>query len=119
MQRFQILGLLSMFFIINACSNDEIPEDTTPCDNTGYTFLNEVKPIIDATCAYEGCHNGSPAAPGNYLSYDGMVSSFNGLFQERTLIKRNMPPSYATGQTSLTQEQIDILECWKEDGFPE
>jgi hypothetical protein len=43
-------------------------------------------------------------------------------FVDRVLISRNMPPDYANefgGPTMLTEEQLTILTCWAQDGFPE
>jgi len=30
-----------------------------------------------------------------------------------------MPPSYAAGATSLSEEEINLLKCWEQNGFSE
>jgi hypothetical protein len=102
---------------LSQCTNDQLEVVTTECtDDIAYT--TSVKPIIDETCAYVDCHDGGPSAPGDYSTYRGMVSFLTeDLFVDRTIIVRDMPPNYADGQTSLTSEQLNILNCWIENGY--
>lgn len=85
-----------------------------------------VKEIIDASCAYAGCHNGAGSGPGNYTTYDGLSNILNsGLFSTRVFeLKDNpdigMPPDYATGgPVDLTDAELTILMDWVDSGAPE
>ena len=86
-----------------------------------YTYNQDVKAIIDASCAYAGCHVAGFAL-GNHTSYSTLKPQLdNGQFKKRVLDERTMPPSYAPDDKpkSLTEEQINIISCWAEDGYPE
>ena len=103
------------------CSNDD--------DKCNYTYENGVKEIIDRSCAYAGCHAGAEASmwvPDNSVdqtNYEGMLENLNsGEFENRTLILRNMPDTMWTPDDRpqiLTEEEIEILTCWKDNGYPE
>ena len=102
-------------------------ESSDPCDDMGATYNEAVKSIIDNTCAYAGCHDGSnsnpymPAESGDYTTYEGMQANLeNGKFTERVLETMNMPnPAFVPSgrPASLTTEEIAVLTCWKDNGF--
>ncbi len=100
------------------CSFDKAEMTMLQCEDE-VTYQNTVKPIIDGSCAYNGCHDGSSEAPGNFTNYGGMLNWLqNDLFEQRVIINRDMPPADATGPTELSSEQIRILRCWLQDGYP-
>ncbi len=120
------LGLLSGAICFSACTSDTTePADDAQCGTLAtVTYTNSVKAIIDASCAYAGCHAGS--APGDYTTFAGMQNVIdNGKFQERVITLRadaniGMPPDYATaGPTDLTQAELETIQCWIEDGYQE
>ncbi len=111
------ITLFFIFFLVS-CSKDKLAPPDFSCDPQP-TYNSDVDNIINSSCAYAGCHDGS-SAPGNFGSYatlSGFLSPT--LFERRALVLRDMPPQEATGPTSLTEEQIQILSCWVEDGYPE
>lgn len=79
--------------------------------NTGISFANEIKTIIDTNCAVSGCHNGSLGEPRNWSVFATLKSNAANV-KERTANK-SMPPA---GKTALTSEQIAKIACWVEDG---
>lgn len=89
------------------------------------TYDDSVKPIIDLTCAYAGCHNGTPGVPGDYSSFDGLIVDIeNGSFFRRVVDSRDdpvlgMPPDRAPGPTELSPEQFQLILCWVDNGYPE
>lgn len=89
------------------------------------TYDASVKPIIDASCAYAGCHNGTPGVPGDYSTYAGLSNDIeNGFFYRRVVEIRDdpvlgMPPNRATGPTDLTEEEFQLILCWVENEYPE
>ncbi len=119
--------LLGVTLVFTACSSDELPPPYVPtfCETQMVTYDNQIAPIIASSCGYVGCHDGSNA-PGNYDSYAGLQGIINdGKFKSRVIDVREdpemgMPPDYATdGPMDLTDEQIELIQCWINDGYPE
>lgn len=117
-----MLSLLAILFMTSSCGKDD--------DSCGQTYNGEVKAIIEKSCAYSGCHSGGDDASmfiqdgsKDYTSYAGMLANLNsGSFKERTLDSLNMPPAFFTPADrpqELTAAELEILNCWAEDGYPE
>ncbi len=118
--------------LFSSCSNDELPPPQTPefCDTIVASYNTNVKTIIDESCAYSGCHDGSGGlGPGNYNSYNGLTGVLDaGTFRSRVIgLKEDatigMPPNqsvYAESKKDdLTEEELRIIECWLDVGYPE
>ena len=116
---------ISFCFLIASCTNDKVVPAMSDCDNISPTWDDGVDDIVMLTCAYAGCHVGGTSAPGNYLTYNGILSVLNnGSFKERVFdIKDNpilgMPPDNSNGPKDLTEDQLNTLSCWMESDFPE
>lgn len=82
---------------------------TVPRGQTGVSYQTVIKPIINASCAISGCHNGDNGAPRNWTIYDNVHNNAQNI-KTRTENK-SMP---LTG--SLTQDQISLIACWVDDG---
>lgn len=119
-----LLCALCFCFMQTSC-DDETPAD--PCDNLSATYNGAVKGIINGTCAYDGCHNGTslliPDAATDFTTYSGLQASLNASkFGQRALVDKDMPnasfvpPGFPT---SLTDDQLAILQCWADNGYPE
>lgn len=111
--------LFVMIFFLFSCTKDKlVPVESNCLDEVTYDL--QVEEIINTTCAYSGCHDGSGSAPGDYRTYQAMRPWLTpAQFEERTLIIRDMPPNYAEGPTSLTQEEINTLTCWVLNSYNE
>ncbi|MEM7575637.1 MAG: hypothetical protein AAF433_22225 [Bacteroidota bacterium] len=72
-----------------------------------------VDAIIRSNCAVSGCHNGNVSPD---LRNASTIRDRANRIQTRTGA-RSMPPS-SSGR-SLTQNQIDAIQCWVEDGAPQ
>ena len=89
------------------------------------TYTVDIKEIIDLSCAYSGCHLDS--SPGRFDSYSGLLPYLqDNTFRQRVLIQRGdpttgMPPNFAPSgrPINLTSEELMIIECWLNAGFPE
>lgn len=123
---FVLTVLVCFMFLEQSCESDSLPEPAPPtfCDTTEATYLTTVKPIIDQSCAISGCHLPGTSAPGNFTFYVGLEGYFDGdqleqrIFLETDPLLR-MPPINSPPEAMLSQEQMDILECWIDAGYPE
>ena len=126
MTKFKFLTLFMFMLslgVIVSCSDDE-EEQQDPCDDITATYDSTVKTIIDGSCAYSGCHDGTggnssiPSGANDYTSYAGLKASLDGgSFNTRALVSKNMPPTGAMPE--LTAAQLEVLTCWHEAGYPE
>ena len=88
------------------------------------------------SCAYFGCHVDNGVSPAtNFHSYEGLsnyllLADNMAEFRSRVLedLKDNtilgMPPDLSptypnSMKDNLTQEELEIIECWLDAGFPE
>ncbi len=87
---------------------------TVPRGSTGISYQTEIKPILEASCTrFSGCH-GSGTGPRDW-------TNFANVKREAALIKtrtgnRSMPINPGP---ALTQQQIDAIACWVDDGANE
>lgn len=124
------ISLLTLLFagllIYSSCGDDD--EDT--CETFTATYNGDVKAIIDSSCAYSGCHSGGstansfiPIGSNDFTTFASLKPGLDsGVFNARALVARNMPPSAnvpAGFPTELTPEQLEILTCWHNAGYPE
>ena len=111
-----LLALIIIFSV--SCTRDQISEVESECGEE-VSYEEQIKPIIDISCAYAGCHGGG--APGNFSTYDGISDYIGGkLIGRRVLIERSMPPNYAIiGPVRLSDEELELFQCWVQAGYPE
>ncbi|NND09172.1 MAG: 2-polyprenyl-6-methoxyphenol hydroxylase [Saprospiraceae bacterium] len=109
------LFVIFLILAIASCTKDtEDPmDDAKDCSSTTATYSGDIKAIIDGNCATAGCHNGSTSLP--------VFDSFDGVFAKRSAIRsrviaKTMPPS---GKPDLSQAQIDMIDCWVQNGAAE
>jgi len=114
-----ILGSLFLIQVTQtSCTNDKLPDPATIadpfCDSLQVTYDLQIKPIIDASCAFTGCHvQGFPW--GNYSSFDGLVPYLNdSKFKKEVINSMNMPQGF-----SLSATDFELVECWVNKNYPE
>ena len=103
-----------------ACnSDDDNPEpEGIDCTGSDPSYMNDILPIVNATCALAGCHEAG-FVNGDFTTYDGLKSKVdNGSLLQRAVEDKEMPPANSNGPTELTEEQIKLFNCWIEDGAP-
>ncbi len=81
---------------------------TIPQGFTGISWTNEIKPLLETKCAISGCHNG--VSRSNDFRQYASAKSFSKNIKSKTQ-DRSMP-----FDGKLTQDQIDIIGCWVDDG---
>lgn len=76
----------------------------------GTSYENHVKAIITNNCAVSGCHNGSNGSIANFSTFSTVKNHASKI--KITTQNKSMPP----GDRTITQEQIDLIACWVDDG---
>ncbi len=113
--------LLNFFAFLPSCTYEKRPPamPSMACDTLMPTYANEVKPVIDMNCSYAGCHSAG-ASIGDFTHYSSMKSRLDGgQFETRVLFIKDMPPPYASGPKELSTDELNLLECWLQNGYPE
>jgi hypothetical protein len=80
---------------------------TVPRGFSGVSWTNEIKPIMENSCASSGCHNGS--------SRPDLRKFENAKFYAKSIKSKTQDRSMPREGT-LTQQQIDLIACWVDDG---
>lgn len=82
------------------------------CDTVNISFAGSIQPILDAKCATTGCHAPGGTGPGDFTGYtDTKLKVDNGSFENRTLVRKDMPP---TGP--LTSCELKKMQEWVDAG---
>ncbi|WP_291720870.1 SprB repeat-containing protein [Bernardetia sp.] len=94
-------------------------KDTENCEataevtlTTGVNYVDNVASIINTNCAISGCHSGGQAP--SLTSFDEVSRNSSRVLARAS--SRSMPPQ--SSGLSLTDEEIQLIECWVEDGTP-
>ncbi len=106
---------LIVFYSFFSCKQDTLPVPEVPtfCDSITANYNETVKAIIDAKCSVAGCHLNTQNP--NLNNYTQVFGSSDRI-AVRALDLKTMPQQ---GMPQLTEDEIKILTCWKEAGFPE
>nr|WP_294858551.1 hypothetical protein [uncultured Fluviicola sp.] len=79
---------------------------TPVCDGTNATYNNTVKSIVNSNCV--SCHS-------SYSSYSGLSGiTGSGLFTQHVLTDQDMPKG-----SSLSSDQLNKIQCWVNNGYPQ
>ncbi len=98
-----LFGAAILLTLFSACK-----KYNAKCDGSNPTYNAEVKSIINANCTNSGCHP-------SYNSYNGLRAILNnGNFSKEVLENQSMPQG-----GSLSNSELDLLQCWHENGYPE
>jgi hypothetical protein len=103
---------LCIFF--QSCVDHNLPEpEIDECVAT-ISFANDIKPIIDTSCALTGCHNGDNGADKNWTVFSNFQT-------KRANVKDRITrpvgtPGHMPAAGSITDEQIQTIVCWVDQG---
>ena len=91
-------------------------KDNTGCETnqkikvlSGISFNDQIKPIIETSCAINNCHNGNQFPD---------FRQFNNIQSNAAKIKELTGNRTMPDEGTLTQNQIDMIACWVDDGAP-
>jgi hypothetical protein len=81
-----------------------------PRGNTGVSYASDIKPIMTLACALPQCHDASEGDR-SWTTYDKVKAN------AANIKFRTADKSMPTGSgPKLTQEQINLIACWVDDG---
>lgn len=115
MQRL-VRSLFCLSLVLVVCLDACVYHDVSNyvCTET-YTFADDIQPIIQTKCAISGCHNGDMGPDLNWTDFQQFHKRVaSGLVKYR-VTHRIMPPSFSP-EGPLTQEQINAIACWSDQG---
>jgi len=110
--------LVCLYLFSTSCGKD--PVDTVDCTGLTPTYSVDTKPILDASCAQTNCHDSVTKENGyDFSTYATAMpisqqENFLGAIQHKGGFKP-MPES----GPKLSQNKIDLLTCWVQNGSPE
>ena len=114
---FAITSFLFLLFALTSCQTENTNYD---CTSIAPTYTGHVKSIMDAQCAYSGCHDASTKADGINLSTYATVAAessrarFMGSMEHSGSYK-SMPEDAA----QLSTDNLQKISCWIQSGTPE
>lgn len=92
-------------------SEEDIVEDLNfDCSSTEVSLENDIMPLLLAQCTFSGCHNGDLGASRDWTAKSNILEKASGI-KARTQ-SGSMPRSPGV----LTQNQIDLIACWVDNG---
>lgn len=98
------LFLLMILFAFTSCKKSK-GKISPVCDGSAPTYTNFVANLISSKCA--SCHDYSTYAKLNVIIQSGK-------FTKEVLTNQTMPEG-----NSISEADLNKLQCWVENGFPE
>lgn len=116
-----MLALASLVFFF-ACKKDKSGEgrDVDCSKVNGATFTSnsgKMQAIVANKCGTSGCHaaGGDGSQHWTYSAeYDSLAPHLDHMY-EGVILEKEMPPA---GAAPLTEDELDLIQCWKNSGFP-
>lgn len=116
--KYKVIVALLITFVFMSCHKDK----TLLLDSCSGTisYSTDIIPIIQSSCMTNlgpgtGCHDSWITEHSNIVNYINNDSWQNAVWGSYTMPK--MPNSF--GIVSLTSDEVQIMKCWVEQGFPE
>lgn len=110
--------VLGVFLLLNSCYKEKT-QFPGGCDVL-VSYSSDIKPIINSSCVTHlgpltGCHDAW------IFEHYKIVPFINaGIFQNECFVEKTMPVMPNDfGVDSLTNDEIIMLKCWIDQGFPE
>lgn len=128
MKKNLFLSLMMILMIWVSCTRDTFIPTAIDCDSDEIpTYDGVMQEIIDRTCAYATCHDGSATsdAPGDYTTFEGLRPDFEIGIMRRVIDLVDdpvlgMPPNDAVGgPIDLAEADFLLFSCWIDAEFPE
>lgn len=103
MKRISIFIVLALILVVSCKKNKS--KVTPVCDGSAPTYTSFVSSFVQNNCA--SCHDYS-----TYAKLSTIIN--NGQFKTEVLDRQTMPQG-----TSASESDLNKLQCWVENGYPE
>lgn len=123
MKHLLLISIFGAFFLLSCLKDKTLkpkPDVVNgPC-STEVSYSVEIRPIIESSCKTQagpgtGCHD---AWIDDYTPIETYITI--GTWQNECFIEKTMPEMPNTwGIDSLTEDEIQTMKCWIEQGYPE
>ena len=108
-----------MFSNLEAGEYTIVIKDENDCEFMAEAFVpngtpfSSIRAVLNQSCAVSGCHVAGTGLI-NLTSNSTVVDNSNSIVTN--IVNGNMPPR--TSSQSISQEEIDLISCWVNDGSP-
>lgn len=112
----RLLSLIAILLLVSCYSESE--EDLFPVVDaidagTPVSFMNDVNPIIQQSCAIPSCHVPGGSGNGDFTSYEGVKA------RTEAIVNRAVNPNGGMPQSGpLPKQQRDLIKRWIDEGAP-
>src|SRR5436190_22374731 len=105
------LIIVTAICLVQACKKNDESSNAVDCGGTTKSFAVDVKPIVQASCAFDSdCHgSGSSSGPGSLLNYAE-------IFNARSIIRSAVLSGEMPKGGSLTATEKKAIICWIDNG---
>ncbi|MEP5613416.1 MAG: hypothetical protein ABJP45_14285 [Cyclobacteriaceae bacterium] len=100
-------------------SHSVVVTDGTGCSatlsivvNTDVSWSSDIMPIINSNCAVSGCHNVDDSSIPNWTNLSEVQNNASNI---KTRTGNKSMPEAGSGLT-LTDDEIELIACWVDDG---
>lgn len=107
----------NVFNLVSTGDHTITVSDGTGCTASIDTYLEsnvslsgDIMPLLQAQCTFSGCHNGDNGADRNWLQKEDILA------KAENIKSRTQSGSMPRSPGVLTQDQIDLIACWVDDG---
>ncbi len=110
--------IIVIMMVIMSCSKDEATN--VDCTGVAPTYIKDIAPIMNLSCAVSGCHTGIFPADGLDLSTYIKVksASLNGKVLQ-SIKHQSGAKAMPRDAAKLSVDKITKVECWIQSGAPE
>jgi hypothetical protein len=114
-----LIALIFSSVVFPGCGDDAV--EKIDCSGITPTYSADIAPILNATCADDGCHGSVNSQAGIKLTNYAETKAGSGNSKFLKAIKYQsgataMPPDPAL---KLSDAQVKLIECWIQNGKPE
>lgn len=117
--RNSILSIVILTIGIASCKTREktvaAPQVPLNCDNTNYTYLTDISPIMQQNCTR--CHNSNMKAGYNFNELESVKRAAGNGYLLGTIKHMDGYSSMPAMSGQLEQATIDKIECWIKTGM--
>ena len=111
-----LLSAFSILLIVfQSCVDHSLPEpEIDGCDGSVVSYADQIKPIINTSCAVTGCHNGDNGAERNWTIFSVFQAKKDNVKDRVT--RPVGVPGHMPLVGSITSDQIQLIVCWVDQG---